>query len=367
MEITSHLNHSEFTLYNSIINGSLRPHLPDNNDAVRLTNLYRQEVWKELFDSPEGIPHVKLALANPHFLRFKELLLKDGDEIEFEVHDDGKVMLSFPHNTDNLIDLDIPEPTNVVSAYYLFEIEKEYHRLQVRFLQLSTDPSLSSSDLDNYCNRNLQLLKVLAARAHTYSKQLEDAGYTDQLKHTPSYALWVLKEYIVRTILLLQEIFEPYLRVRPLSWKQLEVKYYEYAQRMAKVEKNWESRKKRDTPKAEKREEPAPTSWEELFKNSKAAEKIKEKLREEGYITSDGAWQASPILPMMIALYLVLVDRGYLKQPHHSSTLISNLFNQEFGTNFTSRSWQPNKRSNAEELMDKFNLIPKYRPEDYSS
>lgn len=99
-------------------------------------------------------------------------------------------------------------------------------------------------------------------------------------------------------------------------------------------------------------------TWSSLFKDPQQSDTIISLLKGEGYISESCTWLQFPEQLTMIALYLTLSRRGYLRNIPFSAQTLSNAFNAQFNMNFGSKQWSPSKRTVAEQYIDLFNLIP---------
>ncbi|TKK65415.1 hypothetical protein FC093_20100 [Ilyomonas limi] len=213
------MDNIDFSLYNSIINGELRPHtkrLSDPTTIERLYNkylaIYRVCSKDDALDLLESINLEELGL-NPYDTA-KATIEIDGNKINVTVENEDEL--------DDLIDLDIPPPADEKSSFYLELIKKENSKLE-RGITHYFNTCNSPDDLRFFATKKIQQLKHLATEAHIYHVKLKSKNQLPE-NSADTYAINVLKEYLVRLIGHIQYLFYPYLpKVQPYEDLHLEL------------------------------------------------------------------------------------------------------------------------------------------------
>lgn len=242
------MKNSEFDLYDSIVNGRLRPYLPEFSSETSIKrliqelNLIKKEIHIEsadsIFDGLKGID-------------FEKLGYKDGDQIQIEIieeKDEGEIKIS-PVELNELkplIDIDIPPPPDLKAEYFLDLIENEFEKILIsakNFLNTTNE----REEISFYANKNIQIAKRIAADAHDLSKRLKSREY-DLHEDSDTYIMYILKLFLKRAIADFQSLFEPFLDCRLLTEDEIRTDLYEQMPahlRRKKFEKRLAENKKR--------------------------------------------------------------------------------------------------------------------------
>ncbi|WP_187262634.1 hypothetical protein [Pontibacter beigongshangensis] len=99
-------------------------------------------------------------------------------------------------------------------------------------------------------------------------------------------------------------------------------------------------------------------TWKDLFIDKEQADIILNTISE--YISDTGQWLEEPKGRTLQALCSELKKKGYLKLVL-SANQIANAFNTEFGTDLTSRNFQPGELAKGDIYRDKFHHIPIFK------
>lgn len=222
-----------FDLFNRIINGNLRPFLKDFDTNEKVKKIYHDATVIR-----KGIFSGKIDFFET--LDLVENGFKEGDELVIEITDqeDGTINATIKNlteeNLEELYDLDIPPPPNLKGEYFEFIIEREYKSLRIRIDHYFHHTS-NESELKFFASKNIQLLKKLAQEAHLLQKKLYKVGI-DDYDNPDTYPIAILKIYMLRLILLIQNRFEPFLSIPAQSETDLKIELYEYHKTLAKFE-----------------------------------------------------------------------------------------------------------------------------------
>lgn len=174
----------EFELYDSIVNGEMRPFL-------------------EKFSSKSHIETL--------FYESREIVYKFEQQLGLE----------------DLLDLTPAPPPDLKARYFTDLIAMEYIKIKRKALNVLNSVS-EESHVSLYANKNIQSLKAIARQAHLLSKSVETKIEISWDRDPDSYILFVLQEYLIRSILIYQELFEPYLKMPPKDRYQLGTSLYEH-------------------------------------------------------------------------------------------------------------------------------------------
>lgn len=99
----------------------------------------------------------------------------------------------------------------------------------------------------------------------------------------------------------------------------------------------------------------SPPTFKTLFKDGEHEKLIIEKVKE--YLSESGDWITEPKGRYLVALFSVLLEKGYLKNTF-SAPQISGAFNNKFGTNLSGKIFQPSELLDASNYKEHFKLIP---------
>ena len=216
---------SDFKLFDSMVNGDMRPFLKKYSSKSHIEKLIKKLWTISFFKDEDGI------IKNiPEDDELFEIIGKDGDEFELlfdETNDQERPRLTniTYDKLEELIDIDIPPPPDLKAEYFLDLIEIEYKKIKIRADKV-LQTSSNEDQISLYANKNIQKLKVIAGQAHLLSKRLrtKDQSTWDE---PDSYIIYILKTYIIRSILFYQELFQPYIKTSIQDEIQLKMALYE--------------------------------------------------------------------------------------------------------------------------------------------
>ena len=182
---------SEFDLFRKMVEGELRPFLPEFSRHVFVSRLLEE------------------ALA------------------------DGKIRRDITEHPalDLVFDDDVSEPPDLKAEYFLELIQNEFFRIQCSSRKMLEDAA-SEEEISLYANKNIQIAKAIGVDAHRLFNELLVQGYEDDLENVVAeyedgydnpntYIMEILKLYIIRSIEYFQFLFRPYLKIEPLTEEDL--------------------------------------------------------------------------------------------------------------------------------------------------
>jgi bifunctional DNA-binding transcriptional regulator/antitoxin component of YhaV-PrlF toxin-antitoxin module len=210
--------------FESIVSGELRPFLDKFNSEKELRKLNSITVGKKIEPDIE-------ATLNDVFESKKiaeELNLNDGDELEILLDEDNKSITirikAAEDKLEELIDIDIPPPFDMKSEHFLNYIERKYYSL-LRNAQKVFDSPIEEKELALYANKNIQRLKVIAVSANLLYKRLSTKS-NSFLDDSNVFVIYVVKLYIIRAIIYLQELFHHFTKIPAENYYDLEAYLY---------------------------------------------------------------------------------------------------------------------------------------------
>jgi hypothetical protein len=229
-------SNSEFDLYDSIVNGSLRPFLPEYSSETHIKGLIEDLEKTKIDLSCESTEAICDELKG---IDFKKLGFKDGDEFQIEIIEQKKgyvfeITPIMVKEFNDLIDIDIPPPPDLKSEYFLELIEKEYEIIRNR-AKVLIEKAANKDEISFYANKNIQIAKRIAAEAHRLSKQIKPYD-SDPLGNSDYYIIYILKLILKRAIIYFQNLFEPYLDCILLTEEEIWTQLYE----KTPTQKTWE-------------------------------------------------------------------------------------------------------------------------------
>jgi len=218
---------SEFDLYNSIVNGKLRPFLPDYSSEAQIKKLIEETTIIEKEYQFRNLDDFKSVLAE---VTNENYDLKDGDQYQIEVVEekDCTEFLISPleaKELSELIDIDIPPPSDLKGEYFLDLIENEFKKIMIsakNFINTTNEKEKMSF----YANKNIQIAKKIAAEAHDLSKRLKPREH-DSHENSNIYVMNILKLFLKRAILNFQGLFEPFLDCTLFTEEEIRTQLYE--------------------------------------------------------------------------------------------------------------------------------------------
>ena len=215
---------SEFDLFDSIVNGKLRPYLPEYSSENHLKKLFEQlsVIKMDFILAPNENPLHRIDLENFGY--------KGGDEFEIEIteKEGGPKIFISPveiKEFNELIDIDIPPPPDLKAKYFLYLIEDEYEKI-IRKAKNVLIAGREKDEISFYANKNIQIAKNIAIEAHHLSKQLKSVD-SCLLDSSDSYIFYILKLFLKRSIITFQRLFEPYLECSLLTEEEIRMIFYE--------------------------------------------------------------------------------------------------------------------------------------------
>ncbi len=252
---------NEFTLYNRIVNRDLRPNIDSFNNQEGLQAL-QDEFYSIKVKIDEG-------MFNPLDIDSDFHGFKPGDKFEMKISEDSgspKITITSIENSDEdqLINLDIPPPPNKKAEIFLNIIEDEYNRIKSS-LTKNLEVSKNANELKIYAIKNIQIAKKIARESHTFEKKLKKKGIEDW-DNPNTYIIYVLKKYLIYSLIEIQELFNPFTKERIQSEFELVDELYDlsYSKMMDRVKIINEDLSKLHIEKL----------YEQLGKNPNAEEKI---------------------------------------------------------------------------------------------
>jgi hypothetical protein len=214
----------EFSLYDEIVNGGMRPFLDQYSSDQNV---------KKLLGKVKGVKTIKFDsrdkfIDNINNFIDKHCYAKEGDLFEVEISqgegDGAGTIIATPiepEGLNDLFDIDIPPPPDKKSEIFLDIITHEYDKIKRR-AQKALLSFKNADKITFFANRNVQNAKRIAVDAHRVSKQLKSADH-DCFDHPDSYIFYLVKLFLVRSILFYQGIFEPYIKSKILNEEELRV------------------------------------------------------------------------------------------------------------------------------------------------
>lgn len=199
----------DFKIFDSIINGELRPFLSKySSEEIIDKLLHEKTIVSFIWTGKEFAP--KTEKDSEKLDKF----VPEGEIIRISIDEEnpdniGKITRESDEILEPLFDLDIPPPPDKKSEYFLLVIEDEYDDIK-RQAQTTLDASDSIEKAKFIAEKRIQQLKNLASQAHLISKQLPSKGksFTDD---ADLFVFYVLKTYLIRSILVYEELFQPFL------------------------------------------------------------------------------------------------------------------------------------------------------------
>ena len=212
----------EFEVFDSIIHGELRPFLSKYSSTATIEKLIRErntisfvKIDDELVPKTEkDIERLNrlVPIGEKFILEFDDqnpdpvgILSKESDEI-----------------LEPLIDIDIPPPPDKKAEYFLSIIEDEYDNLKKRAQNLF-DNSNSTENARFIAEKRIQKLKLLAVQAHRLFKQLPSK---DMVEDSDSFIIYVIKTFLIRSIIVYEQLFQPFLKTPVLDEYELRTELF---------------------------------------------------------------------------------------------------------------------------------------------
>jgi len=247
---------SEFDLYDSIVNGKLRPFLPDYSSEAQIKKLIEKTTIIEKEYKFRNLDDFKSVLAE---VTNENYDLKDGDRYQIEVVEkkDCTEFLISPleaKELNELIDIDIPPPPDLKAEYFLDLIENEFEKI-MRAAKKFINTSNEKEEISFYANQNIQIAKRIAADAHNLSKQLKSNEH-DSFENSNTYIMYILKLFLKRAILNFQGLLEPFLGCT--LWTEDEIRTQLYEQMPAQPRREKFERRCAERKKGENKEQLEP-------------------------------------------------------------------------------------------------------------
>jgi hypothetical protein len=217
---------NEFEVFDSIINGELRPFLSKYSSEETIEKLIQEKnaiiIVMNEFGEACGATEKEEKKFNKLISMPQRIIFKFDDEY-------GKYFATDKYDSngklEQLIDIDIPPPLNLKSVYFLIIIEDEYEFIKKNAQKLLSE----SSNIENvvfFAEKRIQQLKLLAKQAHLLSKKLP--SHSKNLREpTDYYVISILKTYLIRSILFYQDAFTPFLKIKILDEYELKEILYE--------------------------------------------------------------------------------------------------------------------------------------------
>ena len=306
---------NEFSLYDRIINGDLRPHLEQYKNESGLKNI-ENEFYSLQVKIQNGVPDDFLDKLPLDFLG-----VKDGDKLELKVDTDEerpKITLTIlPNEEGTLINIDIPPPPDAKAEIYLRIIKDEYNRIKISaHKELSN--VMDSTELSFYAKRNIQMAKTLAKSAFSLEKKLRLNGI-DDWDNSNTYITYVIRTYLIYLIHELQNLFSIIANVNIQTEAELEDELYEgYRSKMtARIDQLNHNLNKRYLQKLYVELGKNPTFEKKWSFFETKIQEINEKI--------EGAQKTSYAPAYLLKnKKLLLLELGHILSAHYFDTLINN-------------------------------------------
>jgi len=212
-------------VYNSIINGNLRPFLPENCKLSKIKNLVRDVNTVTVL---KNIDKTKVdKLLNDIDLTLYGYRSMDDIVIDIQDHYDNKDadVIIKPRKPYELLDyIDIPQAPDQKCAYFLTLMADEFERIKIRsnkFLE-----SVDSQDkLSLYANKHIQKTKQLSHDACMIFSKRREKGQFKQ-NDSDEYILFALNLFLIRLIVYYRKFFKPFLAPANESEEDLRLEFY---------------------------------------------------------------------------------------------------------------------------------------------
>ncbi len=199
----------DVAFYEPIISGHLRPFLSAYNSPKELQKLTTITVKGEFeveeiqkWNQNGSIPKEVLERFN----------VTEGDHISFKVSDNKALYITFSKPEDqvnSVFDINLPDPPSEKAKAFLHHLRIEFDLMKNNAYKV-----LQQSDCNDhlalYANKNIQSLKDLAIRAEKLFKKINPEN-KHFLEDANLYVIYVVKEFLIYSIMFYQELFQPFL------------------------------------------------------------------------------------------------------------------------------------------------------------
>lgn len=200
---------TDLNIYNELINGRLRPFLPENSKLCNIKNLVKAENTRKILKSVDK-NNVSKLLDEMDLTIYGYRSLNDI-HIEIISSHEGKIadVQIHPRKEYSLKEtIDIPPAPDQKSAHFLSLIADEFERIKIRSNKVleSTD---SERKLSLYANKHIQKAKQIAYDARFLFNQIQNKGEFIN-DNADVYILFVLNLFLIRLIVYYQKFFKPF-------------------------------------------------------------------------------------------------------------------------------------------------------------
>jgi hypothetical protein len=199
---------SEFIMYESIVYGELRPFLPkySSSEYIKIQEKLRRENLES--QDAKVVPGKKKKADSKLAPNSKELINQCQAVYQIDFGDELSKVLKVTGGTK------IPPPPDLKAKFFLSLIQDEFDQIRERaekFIQKDQGKMINS----RFADQNIQKARKLAIDSGYLSKLLEPNN-SNPADDSDSYIIYVLGLFLVRSILLYQDLFEPYIE-KPLE------------------------------------------------------------------------------------------------------------------------------------------------------
>ncbi|MCU0615004.1 MAG: hypothetical protein MUD09_07980, partial [Desulfobacterales bacterium] len=216
----------EFSVYDSMVNGEMRPFLDEYSSDKNVKKLLNKYTPFKTLKFGRGRNRYKKFIEDFNDFMSTVPGKKAGDIyniVFFKDPDDRiiRIMPAEPKEINSLIDIDIPPAPDYKSEVFCEIIEFEFQWIKER-AQIALKSFKNEELLSLFANRGLQIAKRIAVDAHKVSKQVKPPD-RDTWNDPNSYIFYLLKLFLLRSIIFYQGLFEPYIKSKIYNKDQLRV------------------------------------------------------------------------------------------------------------------------------------------------
>lgn len=215
---------TEFDIYKRIIDGDLRPHLKHNSSSETIEKEFYSLKFTNTGNPDDFLKNIEKLTTEFHGFQ-------NGDEVKIELAEAGeplKITIEKVHNEseEELINLDIPPAPDSKAEIYLRLIEDEYTRIRTSLIK-NLEGLTTSGEITTYAKKNILIAKELSRKAHLLEKKLKVEGI-DNWDNPNTYVMYIIKRYLIYSILKIQELFSEIAEFQPQNLEQLEDELFDY-------------------------------------------------------------------------------------------------------------------------------------------
>jgi hypothetical protein len=212
-------------IYNEIINGHLRPFLPENSKLSKIKHLVREENTQTIL---RAVDKKKVRqLLDEMDLTIYGYRSMDDIILDIKVGPDGNIadVTIKPRKSYDLNDyIDIPPAPDQKSAFFLSLMADEFERIKIRSNKIM-DNCDCDRKLSLYANKHIQKVKHIAHDARIlYSKILDKEQFISD--NSDIYILFVINLFLIRLIVYYRKFFKPFVSPVNESEEDLRLEFY---------------------------------------------------------------------------------------------------------------------------------------------